>query len=255
MSTTDRGERMTTSYAPAPRSLDHRSDAAAMTGPDPLDTDPLDPDFHVRGERRRRRVARALVSATVGTGIAAASHLAGGGPVPGALGVLAAWAASAWLGVFVPGRPDSLLRLVAGISGAQFLFHSLFMLGITSPGCEVPGGAHAGHHGMIALPDGCAAPIHLGHSDSRMLIWHAVAALATIVALRRVDRTAALLGTLAGLVARRMVGLLLLLQLRRPVLAASRPRLLPAARVPRAVPAGVFPESFRRRGPPLTLAA
>ncbi|SJM54763.1 putative integral membrane protein [Actinomycetales bacterium JB111] len=224
------------------------------TGTDHLEPDPVDRDWHARGERRRRRVARALVSASVGTAIAAASHLAGGGPVPGALGVLAAWAASAWLGVFVPGRPDSLLRLVAGISGAQFLFHALFMLGVTAPGCSVPGAAHAGHHGPIVLPDACAAPAHLGHSDPRMMLWHAVAALATIVALHRVDRTADLLRSLAGLVVGRVTGLLLLLDGTRPVAAPLRPR-PPAAWVRRPAPAGVFPETFRRRGPPLALAA
>jgi hypothetical protein len=238
-----------------PRALGRRTVVPPpRAGTDRPDADPVDADWHARGEHRRRRVARALVSASVGTAIAAASHLAGGGPVPGALGVLSAWAASAWLSVFVPGRPDSLLRLVAGISAAQFLFHALFMLGVSAPGCSVPGAAHAAHHGPIVLPDACAAPVHLGHSDPRMVLWHAVAALTTIVALRRVDRTAALLRSLAGLVVGRVTGLLLLLGDTPPVVAALRPR-PPAARVLRPVPAGVFPETFRRRGPPLALAA
>ncbi|MEG3613518.1 hypothetical protein V5O49_00060, partial [Isoptericola sp. MSP01] len=56
------------------------------------------------GSAGRVRVLRGTLVAALTTGVALASHVAGGGSGPGWLGVAAPWALSLWLSTLLAGR-------------------------------------------------------------------------------------------------------------------------------------------------------
>src|SRR5699024_1714941 len=141
--------------------------------------------------REPLRLVRGGVAATVATALALIGHVAGGGAMPG------------WLGIALP-------RLSAAILGSQALFHGLFMAGtpgdpgtrlVAPPGTHLghgshgdhggPGaqgaqglpatevGSHAGHagHGSDGVGAIAGHALHGNHSDLEMLLWHMIAAV------------------------------------------------------------------------------
>ncbi len=211
---------------------------------------------------RTRRVQRALTWATIATAVALGSHLAGGGQMPGWLGVAVPWVASVWLCLAVAGDRLPLARLSAAVGGSQVAFHYLFVLGVPVPG---GGGVSAHSTHSVADPAGAAATAdvsiaaaqHAAHAGMAMgmgmWMWHAIGAAATIAAMRcgtwilgRLRRT------LSGLVA--WVRLLLNLPTSGHG-AVPACALAPWQESDALRPPGWFPQSFRRRGPPLQLVA
>lgn len=121
------------------------------------------------------------------------SHLAGGGQVPDLLGVVVPFALSLPVCMAWAGRL-SLFGLSASVVASQVFFHVLFLLGTpTGAGLVSPGsGMHTGHMGMAAPMTATAASARsvgqaaeAAHADVAMWVWHAVAAVITIVILYR----------------------------------------------------------------------
>lgn len=104
--------------------------------------------------------------------------------MPGVLGILVPWMLSFMVCVLLAGRRLNAIRLAISVGVSQFLFHVLFVLGSIAPA-----GATGGHvHGApLVLPEGggIAETVAAG---GMMWFGHAIAALATIVALHRGER-------------------------------------------------------------------
>lgn len=137
---------------------------------------------------RRVRAVRGGLAATSATFVALASHLAGGGQLPDLLGIvvpllLSLPVCTAWSGRL------SLFGLSASVVASQLFFHVLFTLGAPAGTASAPSGSgtHAGHAGMgipaSAQTAGQAA--EAASADTTMWVWHAVAAVVTIVLLYR----------------------------------------------------------------------
>lgn len=104
--------------------------------------------------------------------------------MPGALGIVVPWMLSLMVCVLLAGRTLSVIRLSISVGVSQFLFHMLFVLGaITPSGSAAP---HV-HGAPLVLPaaTGIAETVAAG---GMMWFGHAIAALATIVALHRGER-------------------------------------------------------------------
>lgn len=202
-------------------------------------------------QSRATRTLRGVIAAAFATFVALLSHLAGGGELPGAWGIVAPLTLSILVSVFVSGRRLQLWRLSASVVVSQFLFHGLFMLGTTTTTAESAAlGAHSGHaaHGALTLSELASGPLpHLGHQGSLMWLAHAAAALLTIAMLHRGETVLAALSNGVEY---------LLVQLTPSVI-------VPALPVRRAAPAaaaqwfemalthpGYFAPSLQRRGPP-----
>lgn len=198
---------------------------------------------------RSRRAARGLAAASFATFGAFVSHLAGGGPVPGPVGLAVPWVLSVFVCTAIGARP-SLWRLSLGVGASQLLFHALFVLG-TTPAPASPLPAHHAHMAPVmsaADMPGTGAMPGMMPTDPSMWMWHAIAALVTIAAFHRGE---ALLGGLQDLATRiaewARSALVLILFVMVP---ANRPRIAAAARpVARLRPA---PQRcpLQRRGPP-----
>ncbi|WP_278234786.1 hypothetical protein [Isoptericola sp. AK164] len=135
------------------------------------------------GSSRQVRVLRGTLVATLTTGVALASHVAGGGSVPGWLGVAAPWALSLWLSTLLAGRRVARWRTTASVVVGQVLFHTLFVLG-TPTEAAYPSGPHAGH-AVLAPFTPSATTVDLIQADARMWLWHVAAAAATVALLFR----------------------------------------------------------------------
>jgi hypothetical protein len=137
------------------------------------------------------RVARGAAAATLSTFVALLSHVAGGGIVPAVEGVTVPLLLSLAVCTVLAGRRLSLPRLAASVVMSQVLFHVLFVLG-SPTGVTATDGTTTAHVHSVVLD---SATAH-GHPDGSTMWWaHALAALITIVALRRGERaTAHLLG-------------------------------------------------------------
>jgi len=152
-----------------------------------------------RGMRssRQARVGRALLVAVFSTLIALGSHVLTGGSVPGPLGIVIPLTLSVLVCLPLSGRVLSLPRLILSVLVSQFLFHWLFVLGATEPGVlavqDSPVVA-TGHHTqtITMLYAGADVGSHLGHSAEWMWVAHGVAAIVTILLIRRGE--AALVG-------------------------------------------------------------
>lgn len=146
---------------------------------------------------RQIRALRGALAAAVATFTALLGHVAGGGAVPGWLGIVAPLVLSMAVSVLLVGRRLSVWRVGLVVIVSQALFHALFVLGTPStPGTG--GGSVAHHHGSVILPT--AAPGALAIADPAMTLGHAAAAVLTIAALYR--------GELAVLALIRLVALL-----------------------------------------------
>ncbi|MDO8145318.1 hypothetical protein [Isoptericola sp. 178] len=154
------------------------------------------------GSSRQVRVLRGAVAATVTTGVALASHVAGGAPVPGWLGVAAPWAITLWLSTLLAGRHVARWRTASSVVVGQVLFHTLFVLG-TPTGAPAPSGPHAGHAVMAPFTPS-ATTVDLLQADARMGGWHAAAAVATVALLYRGELFLHRLLRAAGTVATRL---------------------------------------------------
>jgi hypothetical protein len=140
------------------------------------------------GHARRVRALRGGLAASSATFVALASHLAGGGQLPDLLGIVVPLLLSLPVCMAWSGRL-SLPGLSASVAASQLFFHVLFTLGTPRATAPAPSGSgmHAGHTGMSpptsAQATGQAA--ELAHADTTMWVWHAVAAVVTIVLLYR----------------------------------------------------------------------
>lgn len=149
----------------------------------------------IRGDHARRvRVLRGGLAATAATFVALASHLAGGGQMPDVLGIVVPLLLSLPVCMAWSGRL-SLLGLSASVVASQLFFHVLFTLGTPTGATPAsPGsGPHAGHMGMgIPASAQTAGQTHImeaANADTMMWVWHAAAAIVTIVVLYRGELT------------------------------------------------------------------
>lgn len=146
---------------------------------------------------RQIRALRGVLAAAVATFTALLGHVAGGGAVPGWLGIVAPLVLSTAASVLLVGRRLSVWRVGLVVVVSQALFHTLFVLGTpTVAGAGAEPGAH--HHGAVALPTAASGAVAV--ADPAMTLGHAAAAVLTIAALYR--------GELAVLALVRLVTLL-----------------------------------------------
>ncbi len=140
---------------------------------------------------RGTRVARGAVTAAFAILVSMLSHLAGGGPVPGAVGLVVAAALALPTCVLLAGRTVSTGRLAVAVACSQAVLHLLFTVGApTTTTLQVVGGRH-GMGGHVVSAGGAAAGAgDMGgmHHGSAMWVAHLLAAVLTIVALRSGER-------------------------------------------------------------------
>ncbi|UOQ87866.1 hypothetical protein MUN74_11195 [Agromyces endophyticus] len=197
---------------------------------------------------RATQLARGAATASVALFLAAFSHGVAGGEAPGSVGlVLAAIVALATSVAFV-GRRNSPVRTALAVVASQGAFHLLFGVGAgPSSGQFVANGA--GHHATMAFVEtaGTGSTVaHAGH-DGAMLVGHALAAVATIVYLLAVERTA--WSALAS--ATRRFVLVLTGRAGEPVAVAAPYRLDRSAVAPPVLRSRLRFAALRYRGPPL----
>ena len=200
-------------------------------------------------------VVRGTFAATIATFAALVSHLAGGGAVPGPVGVVTPLVLSVLVCVVLAGRRLSLLRLLISVIVSQLLFHTLFVLG-TGTGAagsgsgsgSASGPAHHDHSAMLLTP---VAPSTMESVQGSAAMWaaHAAAAAVTVLVLHRGERT---LEHLIALAAR----LAAWLRIGIAAVPAAAPVVLRRTRSLRAASRGwslhplIQAASQRRRGPP-----
>lgn len=196
---------------------------------------------------RAARLLRGALLGTVATLLAALSHAAGGGAVPGALalvlgGVFATAVGTVALGRVEAGRRSSLVRTSVSVAVAQLAFHLGFSLLATGAAVRSTGGHH---HALVSIAADPAAAVAQGGVG--MWLAHLIAAVATVLYLRHLEgRVWAVLARVGGV-------LLRVLGIRMPQQPAHRPRpalfrtLLPAPVLLR--------DAIARRGPPAALGA
>ena len=145
----------------------------------------------MRRQARATRVRRGGAAASVATFVALLSHVSGGGEIPGVFGVVVPLALSFVVCTALAGRRLSTWRLAVAVAVSQVLFHSLFVLG----SYDLAAAAHVHGSALPVLTGGSALPAMT--PDAAMWLGHAVAALATTVALHRGERTLVALRVLA----------------------------------------------------------
>ncbi|MGG7465245.1 hypothetical protein [Plantibacter sp. YIM 135347] len=209
---------------------------------------------------RSTRALRGMVAATLSTFVALLSHIAGGGAMPGPLGIVVPLVFSTLVCVMLAGRRLSLIRLSIAVAISQVLFHTLFVLGAVAGagGTGAAGGSaggsasmagHAMHGGPVML-DAAAAPLaHSGHVAPWMWIAHVVAGLITIAALHRGETILGRLAEVKELVLQRLVpaALAVLADLVAPPGRRARVDGFDAVVLH---PLGVYPSTSVLRGPP-----
>ncbi|MDN5754388.1 MAG: hypothetical protein ACTHWW_08360 [Arthrobacter sp.] len=205
-------------------------------------------------EYRSLRLVRGWLGALAATALAAASHTVAGGalPEPALLALILALSGAACTAL--AGRALSFWRTAAAVLISQGIYHSAFgMLGghhgghdhhLLSAGGT---GAHAGH--LISVdPDALltgAATQDANAMALGMWIAHVVAAILTILVLRK--------GGLAVLALMQVLGLAVprrILRPRPPIASIGPPRLV-WVQVPGLPDLGVPLRALRDRGPPV----
>jgi hypothetical protein len=189
------------------------------------------------------------------TGVALASHLLAGAPVPGALGVVVPLVLASAACIVLAGLRLSVLRLSLSVVTSQVLFHTFFVLGTVPAGTTVVpvgGGEHAhlGHDVGVVVSTGATAAAHLGHLGHGGGMWlaHGAAATVTVLALRHGELVLARLVQVASAVLVRVVPRVAAVVVeRRPLpvvegLLSARPAL------------AALTSPVARRGPPVVLA-
>lgn len=133
------------------------------------------------------RVARGSAAATLSTFVALVSHVAGGGVVPTLVGVAVPLVLSLAVCTVLAGRRPTTTRLVVSVVASQFLFHVLFVVGVPTKISAVDGPVSGSTHAHSVVLTSSA--LH-AHPAEHVMWWaHAVAAVVTIIALRRGERT------------------------------------------------------------------
>lgn len=146
----------------------------------------------VKGEASRwSRFGRGWVAAGFATFVAAFSHTVAGGGTPGLLAIVVSLAFAGIICIGLTTAAASTWRTSVSVVASQLVFHGLFALtgAARSTGATVleqqAAGAH--HHALaLSVVSSTAAAPHAVHAvlGSTMLVAHALAALATILALR-----------------------------------------------------------------------
>lgn len=118
---------------------------------------------------RAIRVARGSVAAGIATFVALLSHAAGGGQMPGWLGVVVPLVLSVAVCTALAGRRLSLWRLSLAVATSQVFFHTLFVLGTFAPSAATIASPSHHIHGPvpILMGEAAAASSHL-HADASM---------------------------------------------------------------------------------------
>lgn len=196
---------------------------------------------------RSARTLRGVVAAAFSTFVALLSHVAGGGSMPGILGVVVPLVFSTLVCVLLAGRRLSIVRLSLSVAVSQVLFHTLFVLGAAQgvSSTAMPSG-HLSHGSTVTLDASSMPMMHNGHAGAGMWFAHLVAGLVTIAALHRAETLLSTAGAIKEFVLARLVPAVLT-ALASPVLPA---RVLPRSDAPTLRPLGVFPETTALRGPP-----
>lgn len=211
----------------------------------------------VRGSSlpRQARAVKALLVAVLSTLVALVSHVLAGGSVPGMPGVLVPLVLSLVVCLPLSGRLLSLPQLVMSVLASQLLFHWLFVLGSTSPGVRVVEDHRAGHgvhhtEMIVALGAGADPGAHASHSEGWMWAGHVIAAIVTILLIRRGEMAVVGLWRLTLILIRSLFG-------RGPRVQAIRlpsPRSISAHRSGRRRTRWLLAASITERGPPRAIA-
>lgn len=143
-------------------------------------------------QSRTPRVVRGVCAATFATFAALLAHLAGGGAMPGWLGIVAPWLLSIMVCTLVSGSRMSPVRIVVGVIASQLLFHALFVIGTVTP--TAPSGGH--HHNVAIVLDTPASALLV--AESSMWAGHLLAAAVTIYVLVHGEIVVTVLRTLAA---------------------------------------------------------
>ncbi|WP_111720482.1 hypothetical protein [Homoserinimonas sp. OAct 916] len=195
---------------------------------------------------RWARFVRGWLTAILAVFVAALFHLAAGGAAPGWLGVSIALGFSGMLSVILAGKTVSLARITIAVAFAQLLLHIMFSLDAAAGGMTVTGNAHHGPVSITFAESAGAATAH-AHFDGWMIVSHAAAALITIAAVYRGERS---FWALARQGAERLT--LVFIGAFTPVVVPGRACLYRIALLLSLTPAGIdVPLSSRQhRGPP-----
>jgi len=205
---------------------------------------------------RSARALRGALAAIASTFVALLSHVAGGGEVPGLLGLLVPLVLATAVCVPLAGRRLSIVRVSASVIASQMLFHVLFVLGSAgnaSAASATGGAGHAGHggHGSAAAPLLLATPAAgpaagvSAHAHAGMWAAHAAAAAVTILAIYQGERVVRRLRTLAVALVRVLLPVVATIPV--PFRAAA-PADIETVSLPRSL--SVYPSTRSRRGPP-----
>ena len=215
---------------------------------------------------RAARLVRGWAAALAATAVAAASHVLAGGAIPHPSIVLFCLALSAMVSCALSGRSLSLPRTAGAVLASQGIFHLLFtvggagMVGGTSAAAGPGAGSHAAHAGHATSTDPTALAAQIsdagdagaagvmgmaGHSSAAMWLGHLIAAVATVVLLRKGE--AALLRILVAMRLRITTILPLFLPLPLGPRIPKLSTLIPADPLPNL---GVPLLVMRHRGPP-----
>lgn len=200
---------------------------------------------------RWARFVRGWLTASVAIFVAALSHIAAGGSAPGPLSVGLALAFAGIASVLLAGKSLSLLRLSLSVGVSQLLLHVLFGLGGAST-VTMTGSSHHHGAGLTVITDAAAPPLVYAAGGmpgaSWMWVAHALAAIVTIAALHRGEKT---FWALLEETANRLVAVLI--ERVAPVSIGADAAVVRPVFGRVFVPAdlGVLLSSVLRRGPPL----
>jgi len=204
---------------------------------------------------RAQRLARGWIVGLVATTVAAVSHSLAGGYQPGALSFGTALVFAGLLGTVVVGRRPSLARLSIAVGVSQLAFHLLFsLLGSGGAAASPAAGAGFGMPGMPGMGGSAGSPAtaplatsaHYHLADPGMWIAHTVAAVLTIVFLRRAELAVwTMLTRLGRVLATRLTVVLV------PVASDGVPRIPAWPSIAGRPAERPLVASASRRGPPL----
>lgn len=205
------------------------------------------------GQVSRSRPTRALMglaAASFSTFIALFSHVAAGGAMPAALGIIGPLVFSTLACVLFAGIRFSLLRLSLSVVVSQFLFHSMFILGASGSPAGPAQSGHAAHDlpsAVIALDGSAAMPMdQTAAVGGWMWVAHLVAAVITVAVLHRSEAIVRHLTAFTEFVVASLVSAITV-----EVAPPRRVRGLGAfSRDALLVPLGIFPSTLSQRGPP-----
>jgi len=199
---------------------------------------------------RAQRLARGWIVGLVATTAAAVSHSVAGGYRPGALSFGTALIFAGMLGTLVISRRPSLPRLTVAVGVSQFAFHLLFST-LGSGGGSAARIVGSGMPGMT-MTDAptIAAPVAMGGhdhlADTGMWIAHAIAAVLTILFLRRAEGAVWTMLTRLGRIVATLLTRVLV-----PAASGEVPHLPTRPNLSRRPAERVLVASASRRGPPL----